>query len=467
MIFVKLILAALVFPMMLGYIALSLISKKGDLYPLEILALAYAMGVGFLTFIMFIIGWMLIPFNVSYILIASLAVFLCPLFICIKYKRFLSLNFRETFNSMRGLKWFEVLLFFIIALRIFLSYFQALIKPVQEIDSLTYRMMEAKIFFIEKGLSLNQPLGYFIGPTAHKHYPLNISLFSSWIYASLGAWNDHLVKIIFPTFLLAFAIVFFYAIRRITSRPASLFSTYLLLSLPFLIYHSSTSYIDAVVGFYYFTSFIFLLLFIRKGDISYFIISALLAGICTWTKNDGLPLILSNLIVLFVYQAFIKKDSFLLIASRFMQYLSGILLFQLPWSAFKFIFRDKIPVPAEIPNFSHIFDYYSRIPVILEFYYKKTLFYGNWNIAWFVLILVLLMTVLRRRLVWENIFVLFAIIWGMISFGSVYCLSSNSWPGLLDGTVQNRNFLTFTALVVYFICISIFRDDNNVMRRSK
>jgi hypothetical protein len=328
-------------------------------------------------------------------------------------------------------------------------------------------MMEAKIFFIEHGLSLNQAQGYFIGPAAQKHYPLNISLFSSWIYSALGTWNDLLVKIIFPTFLLAMAIIFYYSMRRIANRPASLFSTYLLLTLPFLMYHSSISYIDAVVGFYFFSSFVFLLLFIRTGKISHLILSALLAGICTWTKNEGLPLILSDLIVLFYYLAYMNKDESARKIRIFIQYCAGILLFIAPWSVFRYIFRDKIIVPEEIPNFRHLFECFYRIPVIFEFFYRKALLYGNWNIAWFLLIIVIVISLIRKRFHLENIFVLFAIVFGLVSFGSVYCLSKNSWPYLLDGTVQNRNFLTFMPLVVYFTCISVFRKNDNILESSK
>jgi sensor histidine kinase YesM len=328
-------------------------------------------------------------------------------------------------------------------------------------------MIEAKIFFVEKSLSINQSLGYFIGPAGQRNYPLNISLFSSWIYSVLGTWDDLLVKIIFPTFLLAMTVIFYYSMRRIANRAASLFSTYLLLTLPFLIYHSSTSYIDAVVGFYFFSSFAFLLLFIRTGKLSYLVLSALLAGICTWTKNEGIFLIVNNLFVLLYFLIFKDKENNTVKFKNAIKYFVCILFFLAPWSLFRFVFREHIPVPEEIPNLFHLFDYADRIPIMLDFYYRKMFFYGNYNIAWFVLIIVTVIAIIRKRIFLENMIVLFSVFFGMSAFGSVYCFSKNCWPYLLDGTIQDRNFLTFISLVVFYSCISIFRKNDNILGGSK
>ena len=174
-------------------------------------------------------------------------------------------------------------------------------------------------------------------------------------------------------------------------------------------------------------------------------------------------LVVGESIAFFFYLAFIRSDVNVRKIYNLIQYFAGILLYVVPWSLFKYFYRAKIPVPEEIPNISHLFEYFYRVPVILEYFYRKNLFYGNWNIAWFVLILVVAISIIKRKFFVENMIVLYAIVFGLAAYGSVYCLSKNSWPYLLDGTVQNRNFLTFMPLVVYFICISIFSKKDNIL----
>ncbi|MCU0641436.1 MAG: glycosyltransferase family 39 protein [Candidatus Margulisbacteria bacterium] len=457
---ITLLLAALFFPVLTGLIVITFLTPDNDLQPLEALAVSYGAGFALISLLLFLMGLFFIPLTVLNILAAVALLLAYPFYICLTRRQIFA---RLVPAGLKGvfarLKWHDYLLILLITIRLLLVFYQAVVRPVEDIDSIAYRMMEAKIFYTEKSLSLNTHPGYFIGPSSRKNYPLNIPIFASWVYSALGTWDDAIVQIIFPAFLLAFAVAFYYLMRRLTSRSASLFSVYLLLSLPLLIYHAATSYIDAVVGFYYCTSFLYLLLFIRDRRPAHFIVSALLAGGAVWTKSEGLPLVISNLLVLSYFLVYLDNSAVRQKLFRLGQYAAAVLAFLLPWHAFQFIYRAQMPASGEVPVFSQIFNYYDRIPTIIEFYFRKALFYGNWNIAWFVFLVVLLVSVAARKLRREQWLVLFAIILALASFGSVYCLTDN-WQSLLEGTVQNRNALTFTPLVVYFICFTVFKGEN-------
>lgn len=244
------LLFAFIFPTLLGYLLIELITSKEDIFkPLEKLAISYGMGVGVLTFIMFLIGAIKLPMNLSSVLIVCAVLFACPLVIVAGKIRLPRFNANSI--ELNNIKWYECVLFFLISLRVVYSYFSAMIKPVEDVDAFANWSLRAKVFFVEQGLSLGKAHGYFLG-NGHTYYPINIPLFETWIFNVLGVWNDLLIKAIFPTFLLALVVIFYYSMKRISSRAFSLFSTYLLTTLPFLIYHSATPYMDFPLTFYFF-----------------------------------------------------------------------------------------------------------------------------------------------------------------------------------------------------------------------
>ncbi len=461
MIILKL-LFAFFFPTMLGYLLIALIaSKEGGISPLEKLAASYGLGVGILTFVMFLIGAFRLPMDLVTIIVACAILFAYPFFTVIKKIRITGIDVFRI--DIKDAKWYEWLFFSLISLRVLYSYFSALIKPVEDVDAFANWSLRAKVFFFDHGLSLDRTHGYFLGK-GHTYYPINIPLFETWIFNVLGTWNDLLVKAIFPTFLLALVIIFYCSMRRICGRAFSLFSTYLLTTLPFLMYHSAASYMDFPLSFYFFSSFVFLLNFMRTKEKSFLVLSALLAGICAWTKNEGMILALVDLLAAFAYFAYFDKND-----SKTRVFLSAIytailLIFPLSWSIFKVVFG--VPSPKDqVLYFSKMFEYADRIPVIITSYFQKAFFYGHWNIAWFAFSVVLTISLIKRRVSVENLFVIGAIVLCMGGYGVEYYLSK-SYEYLLIGTTLNRNFLTFMPLVIYYICSTIPSVMNNDAKRN-
>jgi hypothetical protein len=456
------LLSAFIFPTLLGYLLVELIASKEDTFkPFEKLAISYGAGIGLLTFIMFLIGAFKIPINLSSILIVCAVLFAYPFVMVarkIRVPRFSAISI-----DLKDIKWYEWALFSLISLRVIYSYFIAMIKPVEDVDAFASWSLKAKVFFVEQGLSLGKTHGYFLG-IGHIYYPINIPLFETWIFNVLGTWNDLLIKAIFPTFLLALIVIFYYSMKRISSRAFSLFSTYLLTTLPFLIYHSATTYMDFPLTFYFFSSFIYLIIYMRSGNRSCLIISSLLAGICAWTKNEGVMLALITLLAAFVYFGYFDKNDNRIKASLSVIYAAILLFFPASWSIFKIIYG--VPSPKDqVLYFSKMFEYADRIPVIIIFYFQKALFYGHWNLAWFVFILVLIFSLIKGKFSLENTFIVGAILLCMGGYGIEYYLSK-SYDFLIYGMTLNRNFLTFMPLVIYYICSAIPAVIRNVPERS-
>jgi Dolichyl-phosphate-mannose-protein mannosyltransferase len=454
MILVKMIFAFL-FPTLLGYILVELVAPKGGLLkPLEKLAVSYCMGVGILTFVMFLLGAFGLPMNLASIIIACSLLFIIPLIMVARNMAAPRFDVAGLVSGLKGLKWYEWLFACLILFRICFSYFSALIKPIGDVDAFANWSLRAKAFFVTQGLSLGKLHGYFVGG-GQLNYPINIPLFETWIYNVLGAWNDLLVKAIFPTFLLALVIIFYYSMRRAYGRAFSLFSAYLLTTLPLLIYHSSSAYTDFPLSVYFSISVFYLVNYLESRDKRHLIISALLAGMGAWTKSEGFYLVLISTAVLALSFIVQKKDPKSIIGGSLFYALIG-LIFKIAWSLFNVFYR----VPKEgwqTIEYAKAIEYLYRLPVIFERFYKRFFFYGNWNIAWFMFVVMLIIMLLRsinNPVKPRQLYSLLICLLCLLAFVMIYYLTPN-YTWLLDGTTVNRNTLLVMPIVIFFVSSGI------------
>lgn len=445
------LLFAFLFPTLLCYLLVALITAKEDtLMPLEKLAVSYAAGVGILTFIMFLIGAFRFPMSLLNILLACLFLFAYPFVLAVRKFKMPQFNAGIFSAQAMSIKWYEWLLFCAIILRILYSYFTALVKPIEDVDAFANWGLRAKVFFFEQGLSLGKTHGYFLG-NGNVSYPINLPLFETWIFNVLGTWNDLLVKAIFPTFLLALIIIFYCSMRRAYGRAFSLFSTYLLTTLPFLMYHSSSAYIDFPLTVYFSSSVFLLINYLESRDRRYLIISALLAGIGAWTKNEGFYLMVVCAVALALSLVMQKKDLKAIIKESSIYVLIGS-VFKIFWSLFNVIYHIPKGIYQNI-EYTKVIENLYRLPVIMDHFYNKFFFYGNWNIAWFVFVVVLLVSysnLMKNRQFYGLLINLLC----LSAFAVLYYITPN-YQWLLDGTTLNRNTLIMMPILVYFISVSI------------
>lgn len=326
--YLKLLLAVL-FPTFIGFVFLSVFTSKKEALPdLEKLALSFLIGTGILSLEMFLLGALRIKLITPNILIGSIIILAAPLYLCIKNKT-LVLDIKSWIKIDR-LKWYDLTFLSLILIRIAFVLFENLIKPVISVDAFANWSLRAKVFFFDSGLLLDPKSNYFLGSGA-VFYPINIPLMETWIFNVLGYWNDELVKIIFGLFFVSLIIIFYCSVKRFTSRSISLFATYLLTSLPLLVHHATIEYADFPLCVYFTASALFLLNYFESKDNQHLYISALLAGIGTWTKSEGMPLLLVNLIVLCIFYVGSRKEIISSVKSISV-YLMVALIFKIPWS---------------------------------------------------------------------------------------------------------------------------------------
>lgn len=446
--YIKLVFA-LLFPAIFGFVIVSSFkTEKSALSDGEKLALSFLVGIGALSLEMLLLGVLRIKLILPNILAGAAIIMVLPLYLSIKNKSF-SLDIKSWIKFER-LKWYELLPLMLILTRTAFVLFEDLVKPVVSVDAFANWSFRAKVFFFDSGLLLNPKSSYFLGGGA-VFYPLNIPLAETWIFNVLGYWNDELIKIIFALFFAALLILFYGAAKRASSRPIALFSTYLLSTLPFLVHHATIEYADFPLCVYFTAAALLLLDYFETNNNKYLYLSALLAGIGSWTKSEGMPLLIVNLIVLGIFYVHSKKEK-IASAKNLLIYFLIAFIFKLPWSIINFVYHIPKNIYQRI-EYEKAFDNLYRLPVIINYFYNKMFFYGNWNIAWFVLIIVVIFSFSRLKNV-RSAYSLFYICFLLFIFSFMYYITEN-YTWLLDGTTLNRNMLLIMPLAIYFIAVNL------------
>ena len=446
------IMFSLLVPVLIGYMLLSLIAKDGRIKALEMLALSYIIGSGIFSLSMLFLGILGIPLEVRNIIL--------PWFIFLAlFSGYVLINKLKVFDlhgiaglipSLLRVSWHEMVFIVLILLRISYSFIETLIKPVWGCDSFVTWSMRAKIFFYESGLSISKAKGCLLG-SGHTDYPINIPLLETWIAKMIGRWDDVAIKIIFPLMFLSFIIIFYSSLRIFLPRFQSLVGTYLLTALPLFTFHSTTEYADLPVSIYFVSGFLFLLRYIKDRKRGDFMIFCILSALAAWTKNEGLMLLIVNLLLLGTYMFMndIKTKERTL---NFMIYIISLLVISLPW----YIFRTIVGVPTygdQVPQLTKAVEYSARIPVIINSLFNRDFLYGHWGISWFVFIIVLIFSINNIKRI-QDFYPLLAIFLCFIAFFLVYYLT-NSYVFLIDGTAVNRNTLIYMPLLVFYISVNL------------
>jgi hypothetical protein len=443
------LLIALIFPLIIGLVFTSMIlPRKEQSCALERLAVSFLLGSGILTVEMLLLGMFGIRIDIVNIVLLTLLVILLPAVRVVTTKS--TVLGIEKLGPVK-LNIFDIFSLTMITLRIFYVVFEDLIKPVVSVDAFANWSLRAKVFFIDGGLALSKNSAIFAGG-GQTFYPIHIPLLETWVFNVLGIWDDRLVKAIFPLFFISLLILFYYAVKRITGFSFAIFSTYLLSTLPMLIHHATIEYSDLIVAIYLASSVLFLLRAFEEDDNGFFYLSALLGGIATWTKSEGMPFLMVNFVVIYLFSLIANKDNKFFV-NKVAAYFALAMIFKLPWSLTNILHKIPKNVWQKI-EYDKLFANADRLPVIFDQFYRKFLFYGNWNIAWFVLLAVLILSFNKlkdlKRLLPLTVIALY-----LAAFIFLYYLTP-SYAWLLDGTTLNRNTLIIMPILIYFISINLY-----------
>lgn len=340
-----------------GLLVSLVISVK--IHPLERLGLSYVLGLGLLTFLMFlgyVVGLKFTLTNTTVILLVSI------IFLLILTRNSIKSFFRE----LKALKKFpsfslsEKLIIFVLVGLFIYSFVLSLYWPVADWDALALYDFRAKIFVDTGAMVEGIRRGYFFG------YPLLSSLADAWIYF-LGGNNP---KFIYSLFFFTFILMFYGATRRIGARRTALLSTLLLATTSSIFSHSTMVYTNLPYTVYLVMGTVYLYFWLIKKETGYLFLSALMIGLSTWTRSTE-PFWLTTLVIVVLYSLVRKKPTQLLL------YLLIFFSIQQPWKIYEsqmagkaFSTTSQISVGLSTVLTGIDFD---RIRQVLEYIYQNVI----------------------------------------------------------------------------------------------
>lgn len=459
----------LLIPLIFGLLLLSLFIRKSCEYLFfwEKLAVSFAIGLGFLTIIMFVLGFARIPITFFNTLITVLLLSGLISLYLVKIKSFCisSTEAKNAFKTSEKFTVFEYILVLLISLKTIFVFFATLIKPVVDVDAFQQYTIVAKGVFYSKTF-LTPYLGNF-----GIDKPLFTFLSQAWVFLGLHTINDALVKVLTPILFVCFLIIFYAALRRYYARVYGLLFTFLLSTLPFIVYHATTAYSDFPMTFYYATATIYLFLFMKdfpqNKDRSFvnITISFALLAIAVWAKRAGIVLSGVNIVMLMVYLTTQRKD---IQKPDFKKLAIGFIIFMLaisPWIAygqtgmfvkvFKSLVKTEQVAPADTA-IAEVAPDPTTLPktnVIFSTFLRKNFLYADWHLTWLLLLIALIF--FYKRSFGLPHALLLAIIFLDITAVFVQFSTGEQFKWLLDGTLLDRLVMNEVPIILYFCAEAI------------
>lgn len=446
-------------PFLLGLFILSLLLQKqaGQFFFWEKIALAFAVGLGLLTALMYALTAINIPLNLQIILLAVGAIIgLIALYLF--YLRIFCLNLNEIrsafdFKKLK-LNWLEGVLLGLIGFKVIYTFFIALIKPMIDVDAFQFYSIVAKgIFFTGKFFD-----PYFFQFISDK--PPFPFLAQGWAFIGLGTVNDAQFKALWPALFLCFIIIFYSIMRRSAPRWFSLLFTFGLSSLPLMLYHVGTAYSDFPVTFYYSAGTFYLFLFMKEFEKAansrgYLWLAAILLAVSLWVKKAALVLTGIDLIILLIF-LFRRRARLSLSVSKPLLY--GLVLFfllSLPiivQSRLQLVFGTIQSLGAAPPEFVQASEKSlglgEKTAIIATTFLRKIFLYGDWQLLG-ALLIVSLVFFPKTAFSPPARYLLIIL---LIDFLSVFVQfeSGGSFHWLLDGTLLDRLVMNEMPLALFF-----------------
>ncbi|MDD2646400.1 MAG: glycosyltransferase family 39 protein [Patescibacteria group bacterium] len=432
-------------PIIFGLVLITLIARQTKFFLSEIFALSFALGVFFITMLIFIFSWLGLLLTLSVNILLAL-LFLSIVFIILRRVAVDShINHKPNEQKIKLLtKILTIILFIIIAATIIFVFFSAWWRPIIQYDALATWSLKAKIFFSQNKIILNQDHPYFLG--IHLlGYPLQLPLWQDWQSVLVGSWFEPAIKLTLPIYYLSLLIILYSALRRTASRFRAMIFTFFLATMPFVVYHARHDYADLILSFYVLATAIYFWRGWREENRGYFILGAILAASAAWTKNEGLALSIIILVSSLIYSLVKKKFRVKHLIS------AGLLIaLVLPWLIFKFSHHLSWANNENSFKLIHSFG-------ALSILFNRLIVISNWNIWWLIFILLI---IFNWRSLWhrENSFLFFSVLGCLIFYLALYVFTDSNNYYLLVGVIDQRNLLTIAPLTIFYGALLFFGD---------
>ena len=427
------LLYSVLFPAIAGTCFVNLfLHKKEDATFLERIALGFCMGLMLITLEMFyVLSRLNIKFSLLSISLPLVPVILAGIFVTVKNK-LIDLRLPRIPNLSK----FEIFLLIMILFQVFFIFSSQMIKPVTGWDAWSLYSLYGKAYFLEGTSSVPA-----LPPMIQRQHT---ALSQTWIFTCIGQWNEIFGKLNFAFYYISLIVLFYCAARRSIPRMPALLSTYFLCTLPFLVHHATLEYSDFMISIYLFIAVSLLFLWFNNKELRILALS-FICLLSTLTIKKESFFHIAIILIIFAFTVFSRK--FKMNAEiKLVRYATVISIFV---GGLFMIIRFLI-LPYEGMKLVSTIDF-SRIWPIITVFYDYLFIRDNWNIIWFVLLLLIVFNYNRLRIGFNlNLFGLVAL--ELFGFMIYYFLSDQAtYSWLFFVTPAVRNMLQFMPVAIFFM----------------
>ncbi len=450
---------ALLLPTAVGFLFVTYFSPVAEKNAvLERILLGFGIGSGMLTFEMFIIGLLRVPFTVFVISAMQIATVILLLYLLyqrkVLFRQMIELapygSEEKAVQKMSGVQIvIVVLLSAWILLKLLYVLYEGSIWPIFAFDSVANWSSGAKFFFYNKGLALNLSQEHYFGKgyRTFQEYPLHIPLLQTWIALCLGDFHEVYVKIYNVFYYWCIVGLTFFALKRHASTVKSLVAAFFVSTVPLLTYHASEAYADLPLSYYALCAIIYFQRYTEmheteanaktKNGLLWIMGTAVAIG--SWTKGEGILFTAAFTLALIVY--LFRKRMLKVAWKDITCYVIPILAVAIPWHIFLAV--KDIWSGRGYENILAWGLHFEVLPVILG----QFIMAANFNII-FVFFLLLLIFGWKPILHAELYYLLIPLGAVMAFFVFVY-LTTDNYVFVVDLTAVNRNSMTFIPMMYY------------------
>ncbi|MBI4685865.1 MAG: hypothetical protein HY755_11795 [Nitrospirae bacterium] len=447
---------ALICPTILGYLTVTVLLKNRAAF-LERVSLAFPLGTGLLTVVMFYIGLIKIPFSAFAILLPIIIVSAFMVYL-LKKKDIKPLNLQVNFSVFREMPLYKqvltVILFGWIILKLISIFCVTLTLPVWSPDSWLNWSTRAFIFYHDKGLSLH-PENVFAKSIGQYTYPPHNSLLQVWFAICMGTFDRVLVKLWVPMYLVSSAVFLYATVRRNLDQAWSGIVVILFLSSPLMMLHATEPYSDMILGIYIMFALVSFWRLINSKK-EYAFMCGLFSSQALFVKNDAIFFV-SGLIVTFLLWTLKEKSTRVLI----LYYLIPFVLL-IPYIGFKLYYNIGFEQVDWGVHLKRTFSFHSEsFAEILRRYWQTIDNFNFLLLSTLGLSFFLYIFKIRKTLL---LYVILPVIFYILPFIVLYVFSDDHVIFLFNGSTFFRNFLTYYPalfFITYLMFAIIFKKINN------
>ncbi len=436
--------AAIIIPTLLGFLSISILLRRdSESGIVERVCMAYPLGVGLVTMQMFVSGVFRVPLTFEYsVFPVIIEIAVLSLWIWKKRIPLISLNKNlaggyATDKSNANYSLLRTIVCSILAVWIIAKmgsvFVETYLRPIFAWDAWANWSARAKVFYYSESLLLDAPHEEFFGKgvvLSILTYPLNSIMMQVWMSLWTGEFDEVLVKMWSPFYLLSITVYLYIFTSRKINRLFSLLFVTIFISSPLMSYHGIEVYSDLMVGAYLFLSLVSFTN-VLQGRLSYLPLIGIFCAIAMFTKDEAIFFTIPLLISLFYHLINKKEFSYknvLLVLLPF--------IYIVPWLIFKFTHNLGLGADVAQEGLRIVFH-----PEVIIGVIESVISLENFNL---IFVFFPLLFVINGKPDREFLHLLFVIVFYGMFFIAVYAFSSFYAENFYKKeTFIYRNMLTY------------------------